>query len=214
MEKVVIPFQSQTAIAIAGPSQIGKSTWALKLLRQRDVMFHPKPPSAVLYCYTCDQPSLEKAEIEIPDFHLHKGLPTPEVIESLGPHPIIVLDDMMQEVVSSQECASLFTREVHHKGYTVLYIVQNLYEQGKCARTIALNCNYVILFKHVRDKSQLITLGRQVYPGKSGKIAEALDDVTREDPRGYLVLDHTCTGDDRTRLRTKIFSGEEPVIYL
>ena len=177
-------------------------------------MFKPHQPRAVLYCCTTEQPSLNEAEREMTNFHLHKGLPTMEVIQSLGPNPIIVFDDIMEQVMASRQVADIFTKHVHHLGLTVIFVVQNLYEQGRNARTIALNCNYIVIFKHVRDKTQLVTLGRQTFPGKPQKIVEALDDVTRENPRGYLVLDNTCTGDEKTRLRTNIFPGEYPIIYL
>ena len=213
--KTVIPFQPHTAFSVAGPSGVGKSTWTLRLLKNKDSMFKPDPPPGnILYCYMSEQDSLNEAERTIPNFYLHRGLPTAEQIDSLGPNPIVVLDDMMDQVMASRDSATWFSRDVHHKGYTLLLIVQNLYEQGRSARTIALNCNYLILFKHVRDKTQLVTLGKQMHPGQSHKIIEALDDITKEDPRGYLVLDNTCTGDDKTRMRTRIFPGEDPVVYI
>ena len=34
------------------------------------------------------------------------------------------------------------------------------FAQGKCERTIALNTHYIILFKIMRDRQQIVNLGK------------------------------------------------------
>ncbi len=79
-----------------------------------------------------------------------------------GNHNIIILDDLQDRVSKSVEAEQLFTRGSHHKNLTVIYIIQNLYQQGKCARNIALNCHYTILFKNPMDVTQIYNFGRQL----------------------------------------------------
>ena len=47
---------------------------------------------------------------------------------------------------------NLFTRDSHHHNLSVIYIVQNLFHQGKGSRSISLNSYYLVLFKNPRDK--------------------------------------------------------------
>jgi hypothetical protein len=95
----------------------------------------------------------------------------------------------------------------------VIYITQNLYGQGRSARTIALNTWYLVLFKNVRDASQIARLGRQLFPGRPGILLEAYRDVTKT-PYNYLVVDMSPQGEDTYRLRTRVFPGEDPVVYV
>jgi hypothetical protein len=69
------------------------------------------------------------------------------------------------------------------------------------------------MFKNVRDTSQIITLGRQLYPGRGGILVEAYTDAMKEH-YAYLVVDMTQRIDDKLRLRTKIFPGETTVVYV
>ena len=211
--KVPLPFNSQTAMIVAGPSQVGKTTFVLNLIRCMDKMYAPSIPDGVLYCYTADQPSLDEAERTMKNFVLHKGLPSSEAIAAVGNHPLLILDDMMDIVVSSPEATTMFTRDVHHKGYTLIFIMQNIYEQGKKARSIALNTQYLVLFRNPRDVTQLMTLGKQMFPKHPQRLVEAMEDITSEDPRGYLIIDNTCTAQQEIRLRTKIFPNEDPILY-
>jgi hypothetical protein len=69
----------------------------------------------------------------------------------------------------------------------------------------------LILMKNARDASQIWMLSRQLYPGSSSLLVEAYRDATKH-PFGFLVVDTSPRGDDRYRLRTNIFPGEEPLV--
>ena len=71
-----------------------------------------------------------------------------------------------------------------------------------------LNTHYIVLFKNPRDAGQVALLARQMYPGKSKFVVEAYEDATKE-PYGYLLIDLRPETDDRYRIRTKIFPGDE-----
>ena len=54
--------------------------------------------------------------------------------------------------------ADLFTKGSHHRNLSVIYIVQNIFHQGKEMRIISLNAHYIVLFKSPRDRQQISIL--------------------------------------------------------
>ncbi len=57
----------------------------------------------------------------------------------------------------------MFTTDSHQLNISVFKITQNLFSQGKYARTIGLNCHYVFLLKNPRDRFQISVLGKQMW---------------------------------------------------
>ena len=112
----------------------------------------------------------------------------------------------------SKDTQLLFTQGCHHRRLSVIYLSQTLFQQEKSAKSIALNTWYTVLFKNVRGTSQIMTLGQQLFPGKLNTLLEAYKKATTE-RFGYLVLDLTPMGEDKYRMRTNVFPGEDPVIY-
>lgn len=81
-------------------------------------------------------------------------MPSKEQIEEWSDgveHNVLMLDDMMMQVAKSKESLNLFCVTAHHRRVSVFMLAQNLYMPGQFARTISLNCQYVILFRTVRD---------------------------------------------------------------
>ena len=72
----------------------------------------------------------------------------------------------------------------------------------------------IVLMKNLRDSSQIGHLGRQIFPGKPKFILEAYEDSCLKVPHGYLMLDLTPQGNEKYRVRTRVFPGEFPTIYL
>ena len=169
-----------------------------------------------MYCYGVHQKLFEEMEKDLGDFiHFHRGLPSQEQIEQFTPnsaHRLIVIDDLVSEVTKSQTMQDLFCQFCHHRNLSVMFITQNLFQQGKCARTIALNTHYIILLKNMRNRSQISHLGRQLFPGKSHMLDEVYEDCMKE-PYSYLVVDTSPHSQDENRLHMHIFPGECPVVY-
>lgn len=208
------PFPECTSIAVTGATMSGKSYWTLRLLREKDSMFD-KPPEKVLYCYGIYQPLFEMMEKELPFVSFHQGLPSEDTLRELsspGSCNLVILDDLMETVTSSTEMQSLFVKGVHHLHLSVLYINQNLYCKGKFSRTINLNTHIYVLMKNPRDVSQLQCLARQAFLGKSAFLMEAYKDATSQS-YGYLVLDFSPGADELYRVRSKVFPGEDTIVY-
>ena len=111
-----------------------------------------------------------------------------------------------------EKMAEEFTQGTHHRCVSVILITQNLYPGGKHARTIALNTWYTILMKNLRDVSQVGILGRQLYPGRGKAFLKAYEDAVGS-KEGYLIVDTSPHGDDRYRLRSRVFPGQDPLVY-
>lgn len=77
---------------------------------------------------------------------------------------LLILDDLVYRVIQSFNYMELFTIHVHHMNISVIFIFQNLFPQGKYSRVIALNCQYLVLFKNPQDNFQVQFLATQLYP--------------------------------------------------
>ena len=122
------------------------------------------------------------------------------------------MDDLCTEAVNSDHICQLFTRDSHHRALSVAVTYQNLYEQGKKSRTIALSTEYLVLFKNPRDSYQVSVLGRQLYPRQVKAFMEAYKDATATS-RGYLLIDLTAEAEEEYRLRTRVMEKEDPIVY-
>ena len=66
----------------------------------------------------------------------------------------------------------------------------------------------MVLFKNPRDKLQILTLAKQMYPGQTDFFINQYEEVVRR-PFGYLLVDLKTTTQDNCRLRTNVLRGEE-----
>ena len=80
-------------------------------------------------------------------------------------------------------------------------------------RTLSLNTHYIILFKNPRDRLQIATLGRQMYPGKSQFLIESFNDATKN-AYGYLMIDLKPTTSEKLRIRTSIRPDDTQLVYI
>jgi hypothetical protein len=165
--KSLLPFKSCSSIVISGCTGSGKTQWIYRFLKNLPGMYIQDIPKAVLYCYGIYQDFYDVMLKTIPNFELHEGLPSPSKLEEFSAdkqHKLIILDDLIQEVVQSPEIERLFTMGCHHNKLSTILVTQNAYQQGKHARTIALNTWYLVLMQTIRDKSQIAVMSCQIFP--------------------------------------------------
>ena len=210
MNTPLIPFHTGSPIMVSGPTASGKTYWTHKLLTNE--MF-TEPIASVLYCYGVYQDYYN--EMTIPNIEFHEGLPTLDKVKSLndGQFHFNVLDDLMEYIIKSVETQNLFTKYCHHYNITAIFLTQNIFAQGPCARTININTHVLVLFANKRDESQALNLGKQLYPCNSKIFMEAYEDATSF-LHGYLVIDCDPKSPRELKLRTKIFPGEDTICYL
>ena len=185
---------------VAGPTSSGKTQFVFRFIKHTTQMIDP-PPEHIVYCYGEFQPIFT----ELPQIEFQEGLP--DVNRFDGRHRfLLILDDMMNE--ADQNVSNLFTKLSHHRNVSVIFITQNLFHRNRFVRTMNLNTHYIVLFKNPRDVGQVMTLARQMYPGKSKFIVEAYRDATKE-PYGYLLIDLKPETDENYRIRANIFPDDE-----
>lgn len=97
-------------------------------------------------------------------YRIFRGVPDIEQFTPLKPR-LVILDDLMRE--ADKNVVDLFTKGSHHFNISVMFVTQNIFNQGIGKRDISLNAHYIVCFKNPRDRQQILTLARQVYPEKS-----------------------------------------------
>ena len=199
--KLQHPF---TAI-VAGPTGSGKTVFTTKLIENANQMIEPAP-QRVVWCYGVYQSFFTKLN----NVEFHDGMPDLNMFDGVQ-RTLLVIDDLMQE--TDDRVSQIFTRISHHKNLSVLYLTQNLFYGSKQNRTMSLNSHYLVLFKNARDATQISHLAGQMYPGKSKFMIEAYRDATSS-PFSYLLIDLKQATEDKLRLRTNIFPGETPYVYV
>ena len=217
-------FHSPCTTMVSGVSGSGKTTLVHRLLINADELFDT-PVHKVLYCMSVHQPLFDKMEQTVPGISFHRGLPSEEDIEFFTDgtkHCIIVLDDLMHQVVGSVKMQDLFTKISHHKSISVVFLVQNLFIQGKCARNLAVNTHYQVIMSNPRDLGQINTLARQT--GLGDKLKDSFNDRVMSRPFGYIVVSlhpadigryaYSDSPRLRSRIHTNIFPGEFLISYL
>ena len=108
--------------------------------------------------------------VTIPNIEFVKGIPSDLQIDSffdINKRNLMVIDDQMENAGGNRRIVNLLTRGSHHRNLSVIYIVQNLFQQGKNSRSISLNNHHFVLYKNPRDKLPILTVAKQMYPGNT-----------------------------------------------
>jgi hypothetical protein len=200
-------FQAPFSCLVAGPSQSGKTTLLLSILKHARQMINPAP-DRIMYCYEQEQ----EAFSTVPGIELHHGLPDTQDFDPRI-HNLVILDDLMDQADCNPAIQKMFTVDTHHKNISIFFITQNLYSKGKCMRTISLNTNYMLIFNNPRDRQQIRNLSRQMFPNNGKFLSECYDDATEAKHFGYLFLDLTQKTKQKHRIQTNILPRETRIIY-
>ena len=203
-------FEHPFTCMVAGMTGSGKTVWVQSLLQQAQTVIDQAPERIIWYCSQW-QNAYTQLLMMIPTIEFVKGIP--ESLENdsyldVNKRKLIVIDDQMIEAGKDNRIVNLFTKGSHHRNLSVIYIVQNLFHQGKGNRSISLNSHYLVLFKNPRDKLQILTLAKQMYPGHTDFFLKQYEEAVRR-PYGYLLIDLKTTTQDDCRLRTNVLPGEE-----
>ena len=206
-------FKLPFSLLLAGPSGSGKTTFVHRLLLEGNEMLDPFPDK-IVYIYEIWQNSFEELKRKIPQIIFVEGLPNDldDVIPPNSTNTLLLLDDMMTHLKSTENViVRLFTIS-RHKKISVCLLVQDLF-YSKQLRTVSINANFIALFRSTRDRLQVMNLAKQMYPGETKFLLEAFVNATAE-PYGYLLLDLRPTTPEQFRVRTNIFPGEKQFSYV
>ena len=203
-------FEHPFTCMVAGMTGSGKTVWVQSLLQQAQTVIDQAPERIIWYCSQW-QNAYTQLLMMIPTIEFVKGIP--ESLENdsyldVNKRKLIVIDDQMIEAGKDNRIVNLFTKGSHHRNLNVIYIVQNLFHQGKGNRSISLNSHYLVLFKNPRDKLQILTLAKQMYPSETAWFIKEYEEAVRR-PYGYLFVDLRPTTPGTCRLRTNVLPGEQ-----
>ena len=195
---------------VAGMTGSGKTVWVQSLLQQAQNVID-QPPDRIIWCYSQWQPAYTQLLMMKPTIEFVQGIQSSlenDTYLDVNIRNLIVIDDQIIEAGSDNRIVNLFTKGSHHRNLSVIYIVQNVFHQGKGCRSISLNSHYLVLFKNPRDKLQILTLAKQMYPRQTALFLKEYEEAVRR-PYGYLFVDLKPTIPDSCRLRTNVLPGEE-----
>ena len=199
-------FTHPSNIIVAGPTGCGKTFFVNNVLKYR--LFAPMPRRIVVV-YAEWQRYYDDWKDWYPNAEFVHGF-TPTIYERFDARQtnLLVIDDQMGEAGKSSTLLNLFTRGSHHRNLSVLYLVQNIFDKGSAMRGVNLNAQYIVTFKNARDRMQLVTLGKQMFPDKAQVLTKLIDQETKERPRAYLIVCTRPDVQDRLRVYNGIFPGE------
>jgi hypothetical protein len=206
----VLNLKTPLTMGVYGGTGSGKTVWVRKLLASN---LFDQTQKKIVYCYTEWQPIFDDTENEGIEFY--EGLPTNDEVNNWSEsrqHIMLVLDDMMQCIVNNVDVQHFFTATSHHRNVSIIILSQNIFAQGKAARTISLNLHYIVLFQNLRDTSQVMTLARQIFPSKTKYFMDAYQKATSR-KYGYLLIDISPHTDKTFQLRTSVLPGEMCIVY-
>lgn len=181
----------------------GKTFWIKKLLEAN--MITPKPQK-FLYLYGEFQPIFK----EMKGVVFQEGIPE-GLYESFTPdvRTLLIIDDLMESPRAQDLLVRIFTMGSHHRSLSCINLQQVLFPRNPKFRTISLNANYILLFKSVRDRTQVVRLASQMQLTRA--LTQAYTNATHV-KFGYLLIDLRSDCDEKLRLRTQIFSKDGPTI--
>ncbi len=195
----------------------------MDILRYRQHIFS-QPVNGVIYCYSEMQEAFNNPPGGPVKFHY--GLPSREELDAYienfgGQFFILIVDDMMSELSESTVFQDCSTKLSHHKNFSFISISQNIFNQGKSARTQSLNSHFYLLTRTCRDLKQISTLGGQLFPGSGSKFLEIYRDaVDNPHSRGHtpalLVNCHPLSTNRDSQLMANVFApleGGSMVLY-
>ena len=125
---------------VAGMTGSGKTVWVQSLLQQSQTVID-QPPERIIWCYLQWQNAYTQLLMMIPTTEFVKGIPESLENDSYLDVNILnlsVIDDQMIEAGKDNRIVNLFKKGSHHRNASVIYIVQNLFHQGKENRSISL----------------------------------------------------------------------------
>lgn len=202
-----VQWQHPFTAIIAGPTSSGKSWFIKRFLKEMTRLINSNIEE-IIYCI----PEGQVTDTEMTYTKLYEGIPDVAMFADLKPR-LVILDDLMRE--ANGDVVDLFTKGSHHYNLSVIFVTQNIFNQGKGRRDISLNAHYIVCFKNPRDKQQILHLSKQIFPENPKYIQEAYNDATSK-PYGYLLFDLRQTTPDIIRYRTNIFQSDTPsnIVYV
>ena len=205
-------LQHPFSLLLSGPSGSGKTVFTLKLIESCRTTIDP-PIDRVTYVFQQDQDAFKSVAQRSPvPVSFVNSLD--DVVPPRHERLLLVVDDFMNDPAVEEIVANYFIKNCHHQNVSVCYMVQNLFHKSRFQRTISLNASYIYLGKNPRaGLSNVVSLGMQMYPGRTNFLKECYLDATRR-PFGYLFLDLKQITEEDLRVRTNVLDPVQQIVYV
>jgi hypothetical protein len=200
-EKFQFPKGGCRAV-ISGCSGSGKTELCRKIIEHRNHIFQ-NPPDRIIWLYKWRQAFFN--DYKFIDF-------TQEFPVDFEPtiHTLLIADDIILEPEHLQAVCDLFIRG-RHLGISVILLSQATFLNNPHYRLCQQNATHLFLFKAIRGRNQIETIGRQIFSRQAlSDFLKAYADAT-QGPYGYLLI--IFLPQENYRLRTNILPNEEETIY-
>jgi len=218
-------LQTPCALCITGPSQSGKSTFILKLIKYRDQMFN-QTFKRLIYCQPANlcirgNPVFEQILKEFPTAELVCGLPDVTKLNlDMDTSPkCIIIEDLMVELMNSAEMVHLFTVQVHHSNLTVLASNHNHFYNSRFAKSLSRNIGYKVFFYNRLDLRELKMISAQI-SNNSNFLIECFNFLMSKfsNNNAYILIDGSFQSKMKSLfVRSHIFPQEngelKPIIF-
>ena len=207
--RLLFSFRHPFTAIIVGPTMSGKTQITLELIaRRREII--SEEFDGIYYVYTEYQSIFDQFKKKHPEVTFTSRM---EDLDSIKGKGLIIFDDKMVEFMGEENAAitKWFIRGAHHKGCSIIMLMQNAF--AKNMRTCAINSIYSIYLNNPRDKSTIVNLGKQIYPGRPRFLAEAYEDAVSR-PYGYLLLNFHQQTNNLYRVRSSIYPTPDCKVYV
>lgn len=175
--KLEKPFR----LIVGGGSGSGKTTFVKTLI---DENHFGSPFDKIVYCYPDYLDEIPTEFDQIVEYH--PGICDLNYFVSLPKNSLIICDDLMNECGKSEDIMKLFSVVARKRNLSIIFLVQNIYDNSKQFRNIRLNATGFILFKFYAatdvTKRLLRDLGIQSLISK-----RQLDEIYRH-PFAYIFI--------------------------
>ncbi len=216
-----IKIKCPARMVVAGPSMIGKSRFALKLVQYRKEIFNENF-DRILYALPENSLHLHRHFLEnlreVCSFiQIVEGLPDIDEL-NLGAeqssHKLLIMDDLMSKAFGSTKILELVTSTSHHSNISVIIISQSIFLPAKHRLTLIRNCSEKVIFHNKVDYNQLAVISRHMSPGHPNFLKECFDFIyenTTKNDLKYVLIDSSPLSDlpYNACIRTFIFPGSD-----
>ena len=201
--KLEKPFR----LIIGGGSGTGKTTFLQRLVNEEHFS---SPFDKIVYCYPEYLVDIPVCFNQFIDFR--PGIGDLEYFSSLPRNTLIILDDLMNEAGSSKDIMKLFSVIARKNNLSIIFLVQNMFDQSKQFRNIRLNATGLVMFKFHAAQQIHYRLVRDL--GMENLISKRSLDKILQTRYSYIMFDiHPNRQTDFGCIRTNIFERNFSIFY-